>query len=201
MLGRTSATADASPSIRRRLPLAAVVALAAVLALPVAANAQDIFLQTSDPAFAGEVAGAGTAWRGAARLSTLSWNVKASAAPAGPSFSDLRLTKPVDRSSPAFMRAATTGTRIARARISLLRHISGTTPQLYHEYCLGNVQVMSDQVEAEDADEAEVETVSLRFDRLAQRYTPWSSGVAGPPVSYGWDVLNIRPFGTDDCSL
>jgi type VI secretion system secreted protein Hcp len=173
----------------RRLALVLTL-LAGLLAMASPAYADDVFLKFGDPLLAGE--SIDDQFAGAIEVRAFAWGLQAT--PEGRSvFSNLFVTKGVDRASPALMEALGSGKRYPSARLSL-RHPGGER-RLRVEYCLEDVTVVSQQAGGE-ASAGPTETIGLQFTRFAQRYLYYDAAGRATEYTSGWDTrLNAAaPF-------
>jgi type VI secretion system secreted protein Hcp len=173
----------------RRLRIATVAAVGAALAIPVSASAaNDQFLQLSGNQYKGESLAEG--FRDAIEVQSASFNVKrASRTAVAPTFGNLSVTKRVDRSSPALMLAAASGTKIPSARLSV-RMAGQDMTKPYLEYCFEDVVVISDAVANSSGDDAPQEAVTLSYQKLTQAYgQPISNGMLREPIVAGWSLI------------
>jgi type VI secretion system Hcp family effector len=175
-----------------------VLVLSAGLALAGAApalGAIDLALRVSPAAgdFAGESVRRGL--EGTIELSAFDWGAAVPAAPGAgggasgkTQFTALRVTKSVDRTSPAFLRAMAAGITIPSVRLTLRATTAGITTD-FLEYCAERVTVSGYQVGGSAGGDRPTELIQLSFRRLALRYRPiGASGAPGPEVSGGWDL-------------
>lgn len=178
-----------------------VLILSAGLAMAGAApafGAVDLVMRVSPSPAAGDFVGesARVGAEGAIDISSFDWGAARPATPppgggggnAGRvQFASFRVAKPVDRASPAFVRALAGGITIPSVRLTLAAPVDGRSVT-FLEYCAERVSVAGYQVGGSAAGDRPIELIELAFRRLSFRYVPMSaSGVAQPEVSGGWD--------------
>jgi len=173
----------------RRLRMATVVAVGAALTVPASASAaSDQFLRLSGSQYEGE--SLDEDFVNAIEVRSSSFNIKRAAPVGAPTFGNLIITKPVDRSSPALMLAAASGAAIQSARLSV--RTSGGGP--YLEYCFQNVVVMSDALET-SGDDRPNETVTFRYQKVTQSYAQsGDDGTLSAPIVTGWSLVASSPI-------
>ena len=176
-----------------------VLILSAGLAMAGAApalGAVDLVMRVSPSPAAGDFVGesARVGAEGAIDISSFDWGAArpASPTPGGGNagrvqFTSFRFAKPVDRTSPAFVRALAGGITLPSVRLTLAVPLDGRSVT-FLEYCAERVSVAGYQVAGSAAGDRPIELIELAFRRFSFRYVPMSaSGVPQPEVSGGWD--------------
>jgi len=101
------------------------------------------------------------------------------------SFSDLNLTKALDKASPLLYSYAAQGRRLPQAVLTVRN--SGATPFEFYRITLTDVTIST--VQTSGAGERPAETFSLNFARIEWRYVPQNpNGSAGTPVVTTWNL-------------
>lgn len=105
------------------------------------------------------------------------------------SFSDLELTKTMDKSSPKFFADLTTGKSLPKAEIFLTKNNGGKQFTFAH-YTMENVLISSYSVSS--GGDTPSESIGLNYAKLQTETTPQNpDGSLGTPVSFCWDsILN-----------
>jgi len=99
-----------------------------------------------------------------------------------PCFSELALTKRLDSASPKLMGALTSGTVIAKARLTLTK-AGSEIPVDYFTIDMASVLVSSMQEAGSSGEDVSMENLSLRFASATATYTPVDPlGKAGTPI-------------------
>ncbi len=105
------------------------------------------------------------------------------------SFSDVVVTKFIDKTSPQLRLSAADGSVFTSATISV-RDDSSDSPIDFFVVQLSNVKITSASTAVSSSSGRPVESVTLNFGSISWTYTPIdSSGVAGEAITTGWDVL------------
>jgi type VI protein secretion system component Hcp len=176
--------------------VALLFACALLLAAPAGASAK-LFLEL--PGVPGESTVAG--FDKQIELDTFQLSVKN---PAGtekvtgkPSFSDIVVSKPLDRSSPTLMLRTANLEPFPFARVRVTRP-SATGESTVLRYCFTNVQVTSFSQSSNG--DLPSEQVTLSYGTILQTYTPQPApgAKAGEVFSSGWDLIGNLQFG-DAC--
>lgn len=103
-------------------------------------------------------------------------------------FSDLVLTKPVDKATPLLMLACARADPLATVRLQLLT--VGQTSAVFYDLQLTNVTITAES-QATAANSAPVETIALRFDYISWTYTILAgNGLPPGTVQAYWDLLH-----------
>jgi type VI secretion system secreted protein Hcp len=106
------------------------------------------------------------------------------------SFSDLRIIKVLDKSSPILFQDTASAKLINNGTLELVR----PDGQVFMDYKLSNVLVTSVQDLGSGKDGTTDEQVSLRFSKIEWDYTPYdATGHAGSTVTGSWDRLTNQP--------
>jgi type VI secretion system secreted protein Hcp len=108
------------------------------------------------------------------------------------SFSDIALTKLVDKSSPLLYLYAAQGKHLPQAVLTVRN--SGATPFEFYRITLTDVLISSVQNSGASGGDRPVESLSLNFARVEWRYTPQNAdGTAGTPVITTWNLATGTP--------
>jgi type VI secretion system secreted protein Hcp len=107
-------------------------------------------------------------------------------------FTDLSVTKVLDKASPALLLAVATGRHLRTARLTVTS--GGPRPTEYLTVDLEDVLVTSCLL-ADPADpDRPVENVSFEYERIHVNYTQQSpTGGVGTVSTFGWDVVRNAP--------
>lgn len=183
--------------------VAALTALSAVLAIPLSANAQDIFMKFNNaPDLQGEVPD--KAFPGAISVQELSWGIEhpttlgsasGGAGSGKAELQELEVKKLVDASSPGLMMAAAKGSVIPSASIVIRRDPRQIDAAL--QYRLRTVFVTKIETSASAGDEGVYETVTLRYGSIQERYVQTKLTGALNPIIAGWDQLSNNQLAPD----
>jgi type VI secretion system secreted protein Hcp len=107
-----------------------------------------------------------------------------------PAISELRLKKQMDQTSPLIFTEACVGKAKPSVKIHLCQTGESISP--YMEYTLNNVLFSNYSVKIDkDTEEshATLESISLNFDKVEMKYTPYSAAhEADSPVPAGYDL-------------
>ncbi len=104
-------------------------------------------------------------------------------------FTNLNLTKPLDKSSPNLMMACATGKHYPEAKL-VVRKAGGTSPVEYLVIILKEVMVVSYSTRADTADDVLYDSIALNFATVDVSYQPQKADGAkdGGPVKFGWNI-------------
>lgn len=104
-------------------------------------------------------------------------------------FTNLNLTKPLDKSSPNLMMACATGKHYPEAKL-VVRKAGGTSPVEYLVITLKEVMVVSYSTRADTADDVLYDSIALNFATVDVSYQPQKADGAkdGGPVKFGWNI-------------
>ena len=106
-----------------------------------------------------------------------------------PSFSDLTVSKFLDRSSPLLRLKLAQGSVIPSATL-VVKRAGATNPVVFFEILMESVILSSVSASASSGQDRLVENVTLNFAKITWRYRPIdNTGKAGPEVEAIWDVL------------
>ena len=112
------------------------------------------------------------------------------------SFSEIVVTKKLDKSSPTLMLRTADMTAFPFARVRVTRS-SATGESAVVRYCFTNVQVTSFSVST--SGDLPAESISLSYGTIVQSYTQQAApGVKEDVFTSGWDVIGNLQFG-DAC--
>jgi type VI secretion system secreted protein Hcp len=108
-------------------------------------------------------------------------------------FTDLSVTKVLDKASPALLLAVATGRHIRTARLTVTS--GGPRPVEYLTVDLDDVLVTACLL-ADPADpDRPAENVSFQYAKIRVSYSPQSpTGGVGTPSTFGWDVVRNTPI-------
>ncbi|HEY0570538.1 MAG TPA: type VI secretion system tube protein Hcp [Enterovirga sp.] len=113
-----------------------------------------------------------------------------------PSFSEIVVTKRLDKSSPTFMLRTADMTAFPFARVRVTKS-SAMGESAVVRYCFTNVQVTSFSLST--SGDLPAESISLSYGTIVQSYTQQAAaGVKEEVFSSGWDVIGNLQFG-DAC--
>jgi type VI secretion system secreted protein Hcp len=113
-----------------------------------------------------------------------------------PSFSEIIVSKRLDKSSPTLMLRTADMAAFPFARVRVTRS-SATGESAVVRYCFTNVQVTS--LSQATHGDLPVESISLSYGTIVQSYTQQAAaGVKEEVFSSGWDVIGNLQFG-DAC--
>ncbi len=113
-----------------------------------------------------------------------------------PSFSEITVTKRLDKSSPTLMLRTANMAALPFARVRVTKP-SATGESAVVRYCFTNVQVTSFSLASQG--DLPVESISLSYGTIVQSYTQQASaGVKEDVFTSGWDVIGNLQFG-DSC--
>lgn len=124
-------------------------------------------------------------------LVSFSWGVTEAPAAAGrstsrPQFSELHITKLVDKASPLLFLACASGKHLKEATLSVRR--AAKTQIEYLKIKLTDVIVTSVQFSSGGEDVSH-ESVSLAYEKIELNYTPQTArGLPGQSIKAGWDL-------------
>ena len=164
---------------------ALVFACAFLLALPGVASA-NIFLQLDG--IQGESTTVG--FENQIELGSLQWGVGRNAK--GASFSDISVTKQLDKSTPELMLRTANGVTIPSAKVRFTR---GPENDVYLRYCFTGVRVTN--FSQSSGGDAPSESISFSYATIVQSYTQGSeTGGGGTVFAAGWDVLKNLQLNT-----
>jgi type VI secretion system secreted protein Hcp len=104
-----------------------------------------------------------------------------------PSFSDLTVTKLLDRASPLLLLACAQGTNIPSATLTAVEP-AGATNRIYYQIVLSNVLVTS--VSQSGGGDRPTESVSLNYTHILWKYFPSNP----PPITTGWNLITQTPL-------
>ena len=165
---------------------ALLLACAFVLALPAGASAA-VFLELSG------IQGESTARGFENQIEIREFQFDLGRDKATALFSDITLSKELDKSSPALMLRAANGTTIPSARIRFAE-TTDAAPIVYLRYCLTGVRVNS--YSQSSGDERPTEIFSLGYNTIVQSYTQQAAaGGGGTVFDEGWDLVKGLQFG------
>ena len=158
---------------------ALVFACAFLLALPGAASAK-IFLELDG--IQGESTAVG--FENQIELGSLQLGVGRNSK--GASFSDVSVTKQLDKSSPDLMLRAANGTTIPSAKVRFTK--PGEDQVVYLRYCFTGVRITG--FSQSSGGDPPSESVSFSYASIVQSYTQQAAtGGAGTVFDTGWDLL------------
>jgi type VI secretion system secreted protein Hcp len=104
-----------------------------------------------------------------------------------PLFTDLILTKPMDRASPVLLVSCASGKRFPTAVLQLVR--TGEMRVVFMEYTLSDVMLTAYQPAGQGAEDQPLEALNLNAARIVTKYTPVAAdGSAGTAITGGWDL-------------
>ena len=168
---------------------ALVFACALLLALPGAADAR-VFLELDG--IQGESTLVG--FENQIELNSFQFGVGRSAsAKAAPSFSEVTVTKQLDKSSPELMLRTANGSTIASARIRFTQQ-TAEGQVVFLRYCLTGVRITG--FSQSSGGDRPSESVSLNYGTIVQSYTQQASGGGqGTVFSSGWNLISNLQFG------
>lgn len=106
------------------------------------------------------------------------------------SISEITVNKEMDETSPKLFTLACVGTG-KTVKIEFCR--TGASPLVFASYELSNVLLSSYTVERQMNGEDPEERLSLNFDKIIYKYTPYKDdGTAGTPVSVTYDLVEAK---------
>ena len=158
---------------------ALIFACAFLLALPSAASA-NIFLELEG--IEGESNAVG--FENQIELGSLQFGVGRNAK--GASFSEVSVTKLLDKSSPQLMLRTANGTTIPSAKVQFTT-TGGDKVAVYLRYCFTGVRITG--FSQSSGGERPTESVSFSYATIVQSYTQASETGAGTVFAAGWDLL------------
>ncbi len=177
-----------------------VPAMALGALVPASAPAEsDVFLQAEGLLGESQVRN----YEDAIEVRSFSWGVSnqasAGSIAAKPSFSDISVTKFVDRSSPTLVANLTTGKVIPRAKVTFVK--PGLEARPFLRFCFTGLRVSSVQVSGSDGGGVPMESVSFSYATVVEAYQQQlPNGNLADPVFGGWDLINKLQFGNASCS-
>ena len=166
---------------------ALVLGCALALALPSAASAR-IFLELDGIQGESDVVG----FENQIELGSFQFGVGKGGNKAVASFSEITVTKQLDRSTPTLMLRTATGATIPSAKIRFTR--GAEEPIVFLRYCLTGVRVTS--FSQSSGGDAPSESVSLSYATIVQSYTQQGPGGGGTVFDEGWDLMRNLALGT-----
>lgn len=109
-------------------------------------------------------------------------------------FSDISITKPLDKSSPLLIQNCNAGVAIASVTIDFER--TGATPAVFYKVTLEDVLITSVKQSGSAGDDVVMETVTMSFARIRWAYYPIDpkTGKPGTKVETGWDVRANKKY-------
>lgn len=110
-----------------------------------------------------------------------------------PSFTELNLTKPLDRSSPALLVATASGQHFSSATLTLVT--DGASPVAYLKIALTDVIVTACQTGGATQSGFPSENISLAYGKIVMTYSYKNSKGAFVPYIGGWDLQQSKPTG------
>lgn len=126
---------------------------------------------------------------GEIEISSFQWGLSnpASTGPrrGAPQFSEFVMTKQMDSASPALLVAASSGQRIASARVSLVR--GGDEQRDVATYCLRDVTLTSFN-QSSGGDDV-TESFSLAYRSILLTYNRQNASGSSTPFTGGWDLV------------
>lgn len=109
-----------------------------------------------------------------------------------PQFTDLSLTKFLDKASPLLMLKCAEGRAIPTAVLTCSTPAAGGRPVNFYVIRLTDVIVTSVSVGGAAGGDKPTESFSLNYTQIEWEYTPISaSGTAGTPVKAKWDLRQV----------
>ena len=169
---------------------ALVFGCAFLMALPSAASA-NVYLEL--PGIPGE--STATGFENQIELSSFQLGVGRNAAAKGPSFSEVSVTKQLDKSSPQLMLRTANGTTIPTAKVRFTT-TGAEKVDVYLRYCFTGVRI-TNFTQSSGGDERPSESISFSYATIVQSYTQGSeTGGAGTVFDEGWDVMRNLALGT-----
>jgi type VI secretion system secreted protein Hcp len=176
--------------LKARTRIGALVFGCAVLwALPNAASA-DVYLDLEG--IPGESIAVG--FENQIELGSFQLAVGRNAAAKGPSFSEVSVTKQLDKSSPQLMLRTANGAPIPTATVRFTR-TGAEKVDVYQRYCFTGVRLTGYSQSQGGGGDRPSESVSFSYATIVQSYTQGSdTGGAGTVFAAGWDLLRNGPF-------
>jgi type VI secretion system secreted protein Hcp len=111
------------------------------------------------------------------------------------SFSDLSITKTVDKSSPALFFDAASGKHIKDGLLDVVK-VSGGSEISLLEYKLTDVMISSYSIGGSSGGELPQESLSLNFTKIEFKEFPQNpTGSPGIPITVEWDLLQNKGIG------
>ncbi len=109
------------------------------------------------------------------------------------SFSELAISKIVDKATPLLYSYCAQGRHVPQAVLTL-RNSGGTVPFEFYRITLTDVVITSVQTSGASGGDKPSESLSLNFARIEWRYTPQNpNGTAGAPVIATWNLAANTP--------
>lgn len=106
------------------------------------------------------------------------------------SISEISVSKEMDETSPKLFTLACVGTG-KTVKIEFCR--TGATPVVFASYELSNVLVSSYSVSGDGSGQSPRESLSLNFDKIVYKYTPYKDdGTAGTPINVTYDLVEAK---------
>jgi type VI secretion system secreted protein Hcp len=162
------------------------VACAFLLALPGAASAK-IFLQLDG------IPGESTTLGFENQIELNTMQVGVGRGSKGAAFSDVTVTKNLDKATPELMLRAANGATIPTAKVRFTR--AAEDSDVYLRYCFTGVRITS--FSQSSGGEAPSESVAFSYSSIVQSYTQQSTtGGAGTVFDTGWDLLKNLELAT-----
>jgi type VI secretion system secreted protein Hcp len=106
---------------------------------------------------------------------------------APPQFSELTVTKVLDRASPLLLLACAQGTNISSATLTAVEP-AGATNRIYYQIVLSNVLVTS--VSQSGGGDRPTESVALNYTHILWKYFPSNQS----SITTGWDLITQTPL-------
>ena len=111
------------------------------------------------------------------------------------SFSDLSITKTVDKSSPVLFLDAASGKHIKDARLDVVK-VGGGTEMSLLKYKLTDVMISSYSIGGSSGGELPQESLSLNFTKIEFKEFPQNpTGSPGIPITVEWNLLQNNGIG------
>lgn len=106
------------------------------------------------------------------------------------SISEITISKEMDEASPKLFTLACVGTG-KTVKIEFCR--TGAMPLVFASYELSNVLISEYNVEESGGEDGPSESLSLNFDKIVYKYTPYKDdGTAGTPLSVTYDLVEAK---------
>lgn len=132
-------------------------------------------------------------------VTSFSHGITTPAAPAGgggttskPTFTDLTITKSLDKATPLLCLNCAQGKNIASATLTLCKQDQDKTT-VFYTIKLSQVLITSVQSGGGSGDTRPSETITLNFSAINCKYVPQNpDGTAGTPVEFSWNLATNK---------